>query len=188
MRPPLTEKDWQDAADALDVPVAAIKAVAEVEAPGSGFLSSGEPRILFERHKFHNHTGGKWDKTHPNISHPKWGGYGKESAQHGRLQEAAALDREAALKSASWGRFQILGENYKQAGFDTLQAFINAMYRDEASHLRAFVQFLKNDSRLLTALQKRNWATFARYYNGPAFAEHQYDVRLASAYRKWGGK
>lgn len=188
MRQPLTEKDWQSAADALDVPVAAIKAVSEVEAPGSGFLPSGEPKVLFERHKFSKRTGGKWDSTHPGISFPKWGGYGNESAQHTRLQQAASLDRDAALMSASWGKFQILGENYKQAGFDELQDFINAMYRDESSHLKAFVSFIRNDSRLLTALQKRNWATFARIYNGPSFAEHQYDVRLASAYRKLGGK
>ena len=84
----LTEQDWQKAADALGVPVAAIKAVAEVEAPGSGFLASGEPRILFERHKFSRHTGGKYDASHPGISNPKRGGYGKESAQHARLQEA----------------------------------------------------------------------------------------------------
>lgn len=184
----LTEHDWQRAADYLGVPVAAVKAVAEVEAPGSGFLESGEPRILFERHKFSRHTGGRFDSQHPDISFPKWGGYGKESAQHGRLARAAALDRDSALKSASWGRFQILGENYKQAGFDTIQDFINAMYRDEASQLYAFVCFIKNDKRLLEAIRKLNWAVFARIYNGPAFAENSYDVKLAKAYKKHGGQ
>lgn len=187
-KPKLTEQNWQRAAESLGVPVAAVKAVAEVEAPGSGFLESGEPRILFECHKFSKHTGGKFDADHPDISFPKWGGYGKESAQHGRLARAASLDRDAALKSASWGRFQILGENYKQAGFDTIQDFINAMYRDEASQLDAFVSFIKNDKRLLEALRKRNWATLARIYNGPAFAENRYDVKLAQAYKKHGGK
>jgi len=181
----LTDQDWQAAADALGVPVAAIKAVSEVEAPGSGFLASGEPRILFERHKFSKHTGGKYDQSHPGISNPKWGGYGKESAQHGRLAEAVKLDRTAALKSASYGKFQILGENYRQAGFDSLQDFINAMYRDEQSQLKAFVSFNLNDSRLLSALRGQNWTAYARTYNGPAFAQNQYDVKLADAYRKF---
>lgn len=180
----LTDQDWQDASKSLSVPVASIKAVAEVEAPGSAFLPSGEPRILFERHKFSGHTGGKYDHTHPDISHPKWGGYGKESSQHGRLAKASALDREAALKSASWGRFQILGENYKQAGFDSLQEFINAMYRSEADHLKAFVAFIKADAKLWKALVTRDWAQFARRYNGPAYATHAYDVKLRKAYER----
>lgn len=181
----LTEQDWQKAADALGVPVAAIKAVAEVEAPGSGFLASGEPRILFERHKFSRHTGGKYDASHPGISNPKWGGYGKESAQHGRLQEASALDRNAALKSASYGKFQLLGENYRQAGFDNLQDFVNAMYKSELAQLMAFVNFIKGDAKMWEALRVRAWRTFARRYNGPAFAQNQYDVKLADAYRKF---
>lgn len=181
----LTENDWKAAADQLGVPVAAIKAVAEVEAPGSGMLPTGEPRILFERHKFSKHTGGRYDDSHPDISNPSWGVYGKESRQHARLEEAAKLNRDAALKSASWGRFQILGENYKQAGFADLQSFINAMYAGEAEQLLAFVAFISARLPLLNALRKRDWATFARLYNGPAYAKNRYDQKLAEAYAKW---
>jgi two-component sensor histidine kinase len=48
----LTEEDYKRAARRLGCSVAAIKAVAEVEAPGSGFLPDGRPKILFERHIF----------------------------------------------------------------------------------------------------------------------------------------
>lgn len=179
---PLTEKDWQDAAAALGVDIPRIKAVAKVEAPKGAFLPSGEPPVLFERHKFHAHTGGRFDESNPDLSNPKWGGYGKASEQHARLQRAAELDREAALKSASWGQFQILGENYRQAGFDSVQDFVNAMYRDAASQLRAFVDFIRNDAELLTALRASAWSKFARRYNGPAYATHGYHTRLAEAY------
>lgn len=184
---PLTEKDWQAAASELGCEVAAIKAVARVESPKGAFVEDGDPPalvppVLFERHKFSKHTGGRFDESHPDISNPKWGGYGPASKQHERLARAAALDRDAALMSASWGRFQILGENFKQAGHQTLQGFINAMYRDEASQLRAFVTFIKNDSRLLAAIRSKAWKTFARWYNGPAYAEHGYDERMADAY------
>lgn len=182
MKPTLTDADFRAAANHLGVPVAAIKAVAEVEAPGSGFLPTGEPRILFERHKFSRHTGGKYDQSHPNISNPKWGGYGKESQQHARLTLAASLDRDAAIKSASWGRFQILGENYRQAGFATLQGFVNAMYASEADQLEAFCNFVIADKRLHAALKRKDWPVYARIYNGPAYAEHGYDTRLAAAY------
>ncbi|WP_262919099.1 N-acetylmuramidase family protein [Niabella hibiscisoli] len=53
-KPILTEKDFQDAARQLNCEVAAIKAVAEVESKGDGFLPTGEPKILFERHIFLN--------------------------------------------------------------------------------------------------------------------------------------
>lgn len=181
----LTEADWIDAAQRLEVPVAAIKAVAEVEAPGAGFLPSGEPRILFERHKFSQHTRGKYDESHPDISHPKWGGYGSEGSQHDRLAKAANLDRDAALKSASWGRFQILGENWKQAGAASLQDFINAMYASERGQLLAFVAFILNDKRLHKSLKAKDWQTFARIYNGPSYAKNRYDIKLAEAYQKW---
>jgi len=39
-----------------------------------------------------------------------------------------------------------------------------------------------SDSRLLEALQGRDWPTVARLYNGPRYAENHYDTRLADAY------
>lgn len=185
MKPRLTEDDFRLAAQSLGVPVAVVKAVCEVEAPGGGFEDDGEVRILFERHKFSRHTGGRFDKSHPHISNPRWGGYGKSSAQHGRLAEAVSLDREAALKSASWGKFQILGENYEQAGFRTLQAFINAMQAGEPDQLEAFVAFVKADKGMHQALKWKEWTGFARRYNGPKFHLNKYDTKLAQAYEKY---
>jgi len=54
----INEKDFKEAAETLGVEVAIIKAVCEVEAPMGGFLRTGEPVILFERHKFHQFTDG----------------------------------------------------------------------------------------------------------------------------------
>ena len=41
---------------------------------------------------------------------------------------------------------------------------------------------------LLTHLQKKNWAAFARIYNGPSYAARGYHTRMAAAYRKYAGK
>lgn len=182
MKPKLTEADFVRAAKTLGVSVATIKAVAEVESRGEGFLLSGEPVILFERHKFSAATGGKFDKSHPNISNPKAGGYLGGAAEHARLQEAATLDRVAALRSASWGKFQIMGYNHERAGHPLLQSFINAMYASEGEHLAAFVSFIKSDPKLHRALKERNWARFALRYNGSGYAKNKYDVKMAKAY------
>src|SRR5688500_14158988 len=154
---------------------AALRAVAEVEAgPDGGFNDDGTPVVLFERHKFDRLTNGRFrgkrvpglPATVASISEPSWGGYGPKAAQHKKLDFAAALDREAALKSASWGLFQILGENYAAAGFDSLQAFVNAMIRDVDGHLRALTMFIRSNRELLTSLRSRDWAVFAYNYNG----------------------
>lgn len=182
MKPRLAEADFQRAAAALEVPVNVVKAVTQVESRGRGFLSTGEPVILFERHIFRRETNGRYDRTHPDLSNAAPGGYGASSAQHGRLQRAVRLDRQAALRSASWGLFQIMGFNFELAGHPTLQSFINAMYRSEGDHLDAFVAFIKADRGMWGALKRLDWAGFARRYNGPSYRKNRYDEKLRDAF------
>ncbi len=180
----LTEPDFARAAAALSCDVAAVKAVCEVEAPKGGFLPDGRPTILFERHQFSKRTGGKFDAAHPDISNPKPGGYVGGAAEHGRLDRAASLDRDAALKSASWGRFQLMGFNHSTCGHATLQSFINAMYESEGEQLDAFVSFILANPGLTKAIRAKDWSNLARLYNGANYAINFYDKRLAAAYRK----
>lgn len=182
-KPVLTEQDFKDAAAKLECPVPVIKAVCTVEAPRGGFLPSGEPTILFERHQFSKRTGRKFDMSHPHISNPKPGGYKGGQAEHDRLAEAAALNREVALESASWGKFQIMGFNYAPAGFGNLQSFVNAMYMSEGRQLDAFVSFIQHEG-LAPFLRERRWADFARRYNGANYAINSYDTKLAAAFVK----
>ncbi len=35
------------------------------------------------------------------------------------------------------------------------------------------------------ALKNKDWGTFARLYNGPAYAQNKYDIKLAEAYQKY---
>jgi hypothetical protein len=188
----LTSESFARAAAALGCDVAAIRAVCEVEAPGGGFDATGQPRILFEGHLFSKATGGRFDASHPTISYPRWvrtfyatgpNADARNAGEHRRLQVAASLDRAAALQSASWGRFQILGSNWKGAGAASLQGFINAMYASEDAHLDAFVALIKSWG-LAPTLRERRWADFATRYNGPAYAQNAYDTKLAAAYAR----
>ncbi|KUJ56459.1 N-acetylmuramidase family protein [Chryseobacterium aquaticum] len=181
----LTEQDYKNAAKELRCEIAAIKAVAEVESLDGGFQSDGKPKILFERHKFHEFTGGKYSAEYPDISNLRAGGYTKN--EHARLEKAAKLNRTEALKSASWGKFQIMGFNYSIVGFSTLQDFINAMYRSESDQLNAFVQFIKSN-KLDDELREKRWSDFARIYNGKNFHINQYDVKMAKAYKKYSNR
>src|SRR5690242_1760740 len=72
----LTHEDFARAAEALDVEPAAIRAVAEVEAAGAGFLADGRPAILYEAHVFHAETRGAHshakDRRGVALSSPHW--------------------------------------------------------------------------------------------------------------------
>jgi hypothetical protein len=59
-----------------------------------------------------------------------------------------------------------------------------AMNRSEGEQLKAFVNFVINND-LVQYVRDRNWAEFARYYNGPNFAINQYDIKLAAAYTEF---
>lgn len=183
---PLSDADYAAAALRLRCDRAAIKAVAQVEAPRGGFCPDNFPTTLFEGHKFSRFTQGMYDRSHPTISHRRAtrAHYGDTwQAERARLDQAIALDREAALKSASWGKFQIMGFNYGAAGFGTIQAFVNAMCVSEARQLAAFVTLILEWS-LDDELRLHRWGDFARRYNGPAYRQGHYDVKLAAAYRK----
>jgi hypothetical protein len=190
----LTDADFVRAAQELNVEVAAIRAVAEVEAAGAGFLPDGRPSVLFEAHVFDKHTKGAHaaakDRNGKKLSSPRWDRslYGATGAnQHNRIEDAAKLNWEAAHKAASWGTFQILGENHRAAGHATIKSFVDAMNSGAAAHLDAFVSFILAN-RLDGALRARNWRSFARRYNGPAYAQNAYDKKMAAAYARWKAK
>lgn len=180
----LTDNDYKQAADLLGVEVACVKAVTKVESRGSGFLPIGAPVILFERHWMYKLLKAKTG-TEPALSDvvdPKAGGYKGGTAEHTRLEKAVAIDRECALQSCSWGLFQIMGFHWKALGYGSIQQFVNAQYKDEATQLDTFVRFLKINPKMLTALKAKDWATFAKLYNGPKYKDNNYDTKLASAY------
>lgn len=181
----LIYQDFLAAAKRLRCDVAAVRAVCEVEAPKGGFFPDGTPATLFEGHKFHAFTGGRFSATHPAISYESWTRehYGNWQREKERLAEAIALDRDAALKSASWGKFQIMGFNHAAAGFQRLQDFVNAMYDSEGAQLQAFVEFVLHE-KLDDEMRERRWADFARRYNGPGYRANRYDTKLAAAYAR----
>ena len=191
----LTDADFARAAKELNVEEAAVRAVAEVEAAGKGFIHDGRPAILYEAHIFHKHTKGAHtaakDRHGVLLSTGKWDRslYGATGAhQHNRYEDARKLNPDAANKACSWGAFQILGENHEAAGFKTSQAFVDAMWTGgAAAHLDAFVAFLKAN-KLDVPLRAKNWAAFARGYNGPSYATNKYDTKMASAYARWKAK
>lgn len=188
----ITEAQYQEAAKALGCKVAAIKAVDKVEASGQGFLANGDVKILFEPHVFwrelvargidpNKHLPGNSD-----ILYQKWktGAYGGSNIQWAKMTRAMAIDKEAALKAASYGRFQIMGNNFKACGYKSVFEFVDAMKVNEYNHLLAFIGFVKTN-KFDKYLILENWAKFAEGYNGSGYKQNKYDVKLLEAFNQF---
>jgi N-acetylmuramidase len=169
------------AASNLAVDTNEIRTILTVETGGCGFLPDRRPRILFERHCFHRLTGGRFDDGE--ISDPAPGGWGPPGAhQYGRLARAMDLDRQAALQSTSWGLGQILGENYRAAGFPDVDTMVKAMVESEDAQVLAMSSFMRAHFYLANALKTHDWVALARGYNGPGSAASGYASRLRDAF------
>lgn len=191
----LTFSQINNFAERLKIDPAAMRAVIEVESSGGGFLPDGRPKILFEGHIFWSLLEGKGMKPrklckgNQDILYPRWTKkhYKGGAAEHDRLERAKRIHEEAALSSASWGMFQVMGFNYYVTDYKNVEDFAAAQYISELEHLKAFVGFVKS-KKLLPHLRKRDWAKFAKGYNGRSYKKNKYDEKLEAAYRKFKSK
>jgi len=191
-------------------------------------LNSGEgafiPAILFERHYFSRLTKKKYDATHPDISWPS-GYLSRKNAHVGdanakqpqgqvhesdlysdyassylRLINAYRLDQDAALKSCSWGKFQVMGENWAVCGADDAISFVKSMCTSDLEQIKLLAKFIENKPRawkdvkhkelgkeisLLEAVRTKNWQAIAFNYNGPSYATYNYHHQIEAAYKHY---
>ncbi|SES03490.1 N-acetylmuramidase domain-containing protein [Sphingobium sp. YR768] len=182
---PIEARDVATAASLLAVEAAAIWAIYDVEAASEAFID-GRPTILFEPHRFSKSTGHRYDASHPKLSSRVWNRELYPASQAGRWQQlldAVALDVDAGFMSASYGAFQILGENYAVCGAYDPWAFAWRQAQTEGDQLEAFLRFVEGRG-LKGALQRKDWAAFAKGYNGTAYRQNKYDEKLAAAYTR----
>ena len=182
----LTSQDFRDVAQSIGCEVAAVRAVVDVEASGSGFQNDGRPKILFEAHWFSEFTSGMYDRSHGSISSRVWNRnlYIGGAGEWDRIYRALNLNRTAALRSASWGLGQVMGFNHRAAGYRDVETFVRDMHDSEGKQLAAMFNFIKTN-RLDRFLINRDWAGFALRYNGESYRVNRYDEKLAEAYAYW---
>jgi hypothetical protein len=94
---------------------------------------------------------------------------------------------DAALRSPSYGSFQILGQNSGQCGAASVREFASDEFVSEGNQLKHFTAFVASSRTLRSALQAHDWATFASAYNGPNFRVNNYDTNLAAAFARRRG-
>jgi len=192
----LSQDDIAAFAEKNDLEIPLVRTVYSVESGGSGFVGL-KAKILFEGHVF-------WAQLQKAGIDPRVAARGNEDivfenwnpksyagglAEHDRLERAKKIAEVPALRSASWGLFQILGLHAESLGFASVQAFVDAMTKSEADQLAAFGSFIKvnrlRGKTLADHLRAHDWASFAAGFNGPAYLKNAYDTKLAAAYEKY---
>lgn len=186
------------AAEDAGLEPAALLAVAEVESAGKAFATMGgkrEPLIRFEGHYFDRRlTDARQAQARAaGLASPKAGGVANPRTQSGRwalLERACDIDRKAALESVSWGLGQVMGAHWLWLGYANVEALVEEARSGVAGQARLMVRYIER-AGLRTSLERRDWAAFAKGYNGPAYKKYGYDTKIAAAYerhRKAGGK
>lgn len=173
---------------------AVMLAVVDVECAGSAFeYDNITPRFLFERHIFYKYLPKekREEAVAQGLANPTWQRatqYKDLGPSKGRLAvlgRAIAIDEEAAYKACSWGMGQIMGFHAESLGYTSATNMYAVLRRDGLSgQIDCMLRFIRNKN-LIPVMNRKDWAGFARVYNGAAYVQNDYDTRLEAAYDKW---
>lgn len=177
---PVSQNDLVALATKLGCTLQQLQAVANVESSGAGYDKNGRPKILFERHKFHSFTGGKYSTA--SYSNPSAGGYNEDSWE--KLTQALCKDVDAAFKSVSWGKFQVMGFWFPDMGFGSPLDLAYSTVKGEAEHYALFSGYINlarlQDELRMVSTRSDDCRPFAKGYNGSGYEQGQYHIKIAN--------
>jgi hypothetical protein len=170
---------------------AALLAVAEIESGGHTFAAVAgrrEPLIRFEGHYFDRRLSAENRSRARSLrlSSPTAGAIPNPASQAARwqlLDRAAAINRIAAWESTSWGLGQVMGAHWKWLGYADVETLVSEARSSAAGQARLMARYIVK-AGLADALRQRDWAAFARGYNGPGYRANRYDAKLAQAFAR----
>jgi hypothetical protein len=171
-----------------------------VESGGNGFGPDGRMVIRFENHHFFRN----WGKANQPVfdahfrfdSKKSWTGHKWRESVAGHFEQfhvdqssewrvfefARTLDDTGAKLSISMGAPQIMGSNYADAGFESVQQMFDLFSGSERRQIIGFFDFLQGTgTRKVLALQQLDFLRFAELYNGPGDAA-AYSARIGGMY------
>ncbi|MDR7034658.1 N-acetylmuramidase domain-containing protein [Mesorhizobium sp. BE184] len=187
-------REIAQAAAHLGLEPALLLAVAEVESAGKAFAvvkGRREPLIRFEGHYFDRRLDEEKRTLarRKGLASPEAGAIANPASQAARwrmVEAAAAIDAKAAFESVSWGLGQVMGSHWAWLGYASVDALAADARSGVAGQAGLMLKYIEK-AGLTEALRKRDWAAFARGYNGPGYKQNAYDAKIAAAYRRYAG-
>ena len=160
-------------ASVLEVRPVIPRAYSVIESNEKPFTENGNPITRFEAHwwrryRIASRTAKKFDRQkNPRDLDSRWS----------QFREMYAIDPEAAIKSHSFGCYQIMGFNHIACGFEQPAAFLNAM-KTLSGQGKCFINFVKASKRLHRAMQVEDIHAMSLHYNGPRYKQNRYHIKL----------
>lgn len=184
----------KDAAKRHGIPASFGLAVIDKESAGiTLYKINGEelPAIRIEGHHFYRRLSGKQrdEAVAQGLADPKVGGVKNPktmAARYTMFKRMQAINAVAAFESVSYGLGQIMGFNYKNAGFQSAQTLFIAS-KSFYGQVDAMFNFIVSDPVLRNAAKKLQFKKFGIGYNGKA-APKSYWEDLEKLYNSWSGK
>ncbi|MFT4244083.1 MAG: N-acetylmuramidase domain-containing protein [Candidatus Woesearchaeota archaeon] len=175
-----------------DIELAKLQAFVEIESKGNPFLGNDHPTVRFECHIYNDPNRGE---DFPLQSSPRVpctideeSGFSTitHETNYQAFKSAYNDNSQRAIYSSSFGVGQVMGFNYKRAGYSSIDEFYEAM-SSEAEQVRAMLNFILTDSTLLRELQSSNtnWETVAYRYNGVNYMKNNYHNQLRENYQRF---
>lgn len=183
----LQQQDFVNAGSALNIAPWRLHAFYATESSGSGFDSNGRLKIMYEPHVVSRNTGRRLDtmnfpwmwrgkETQVKLSYRRWVPLHKvpkhvwhpyREGDTGRWEMLATTYEleENAIMGASYGGFQILGENASSLGYRDPLDMIENLYQGEPAHLEAAIRFLRRKN-VLGKLRVGDFHAVERAWNG----------------------
>ena len=182
----LTDADFRLVAEELEIEVAAMKAVVLIEAGTNmkGFWAPGIPVVNFDPSMYRQYASKAPSKAGDKNATVPAGLTGYALKEWRQLTKARHTNAQGADMGTFWGMFQIGGFNYKKCGCQSVPEFVERMSYSELEQLELFANFIRNTG-ILIHLKNKDWAKFARAYNGPSYARRGYHTKMASAYKRF---
>lgn len=176
----------------MGVEPAALLAVAEIESAGRPFaLVRGKPMplIRWECHYFYRNLPHELRPKgiQARLANPSAGAIPNPASQEARyqmLERGKAIHEEAALMSCSWGLGQVMGEHWKRLGFRSPQHMVQVACSGVGGQTELMARFIDRMG-LKGHLRGKNWAGFARSYNGAGYRANRYDEKMGRAYIRY---
>lgn len=183
----ISKEDIKKLAEQYTIEYAALMAFLATETPLQGFDSrSGKLLIQFEKSWF--------KKLLPDAEEGDWAKdtVGVQSKEWKSFNSAFKIDPTIAMLATSIGMPQIMGMNFKEAGYDSVDHMWNSFKTGEYAQVEALCRFIKNKKLLYKALQLKDWHNVASIYNGAGYKQlaiklgrEPYDITLKKNYDKY---